>query len=468
MSRGGPALVWLRRDLRLADNPALHAAALGGRPVVCLFVLDPETERIGAAARWRLGQGLAALSAALEARGQRLILRRGEALATLRAVLAETGARELHWGRLYTPAEIARDRAVKAALRAEGVVVQSYAGALLAEPWQVATGAGGPYRVYTPFWRAIAAGGVAPPLAAPSALGAPAAWPASESLADWRLGAGVARGGAVLARHARVGEQAAAARMAAFLAAAVADYATARDFPAQAGTSGLSEHLALGEIGVRQVWHAALRALHEGAAGAEQFLRELVWREFAAHLMYHFPDLASRAWRPGWEAFAWRGDSADAEAWRRGQTGEPMVDAAMRELYATGRMHNRARMLAASYLTKHLLTDWRVGLAWFAECLTDWDAASNAMGWQWVAGCGPDAAPYFRVFNPATQAGRFDPDGSYRRFWLDPGQAGAEAFLAAVPPGWRIGATTPRLDPLIDLAQGRARALAALGAMTAR
>ena len=465
MNRGGPALVWFRRDLRLADNPALIAAAAGGWPVVCLFVLDPETERIGAAARWRLGQGLAALAAALACQGQRLILRRGEALAVLRAVLAETGARALHWGRLYTPVEIARDKAVKAALQAEGVAVASHAGALLAEPWDVATGSGGPYRVYTPFWRAIAARGVAPPLAAPSAMRTPAVWPASEKLKDWQLGASVARGGPVLARHARVGQQAAEARLAEFLAAAVADYATARDFPAQAGTSGLSEHLALGEIGVRQIWHAAIRAMHEGASGAEQFLRELVWREFAAHLMYHFPDLASRAWRPGWDAFPWRGDTGDAEAWRRGETGEPFVDAAMREMYVTGRMHNRARMVAASYLTKHLLTDWRVGLAWFAECLTDWDPASNAMGWQWVAGCGPDAAPYFRVFNPATQAERFDPDGSYRRYWLGPGQAGAAAFLEAAPRRWGLVPAAARPRPLIGLAEGRARALGVLAAM---
>ncbi|WP_372841107.1 deoxyribodipyrimidine photo-lyase [Phaeovulum sp.] len=462
MSGAPPVLVWFRRDLRLTDNPALAAAARQGRPIICLFVLDPETEAMGAAARWRLGQGLAVLAAQLQARGQCLILRRGDALTVLRAVLAETGATGLHWGRLYTPAEMARDRQIKAALRAEGVAVESHAGALLAEPWQVQTGAGGPYRVYTPFWRAIMAREVAAPLAAPAALPAPPNLPQSDSLAAWCLEAGVARGGDVLARHASVGEQAAADRLADFLRDGLARYDAARDFPAQDGTSGLSAYLALGEIGVRQVWHRVLRALHEGAPGAEPFLRQLVWREFAAHLMYHFPDLDRRAWRPDWDGFPWRGDNDDAEAWRRGETGEPLVDAAMRELYATGHMHNRARMVVASYLTKHLLTDWRVGLAWFADCLVDWDAASNAMGWQWVAGCGPDAAPYFRIFNPATQAAKFDPEGLYRRFWLEPGQPGAEAFHAAAPRSWQTGARAPRPQPVVGLAEGRARALAAL------
>ena len=455
--------MWFRRDLRLADNAALAAARAGGRAVVCLFVLDPLTEGIGAAARWRLERALETLAAALAAHGQRLILRGGEALPALRAVIAETGAGEVHWGRLYSPPEMARDRGVKASLRAEGVAVTSHPGAVLAEPWEVQTASGGAYRVYTPFWRAIMARGVAAPVAAPFDLRAPARAATSEVLADWRLGAGVARGGAVLARHASVGEAAATARLAAFLGAPIASYADTRDFPGLAGTSGLSEHLALGEIGVRQVWHAALGALHEGAAGAEAFLRELVWREFAAHLMYHFPGMAHRPWRPGWDAFAWRGDSEDAEAWRRGETGEPFVDAAMRELYATGRLHNRARMVAASYLVKHLLTDWRLGLAWFADCLTDWDAASNAMGWQWVAGCGPDAAPYFRIFNPAAQAARFDPAGTWRRNWMMTGQAGAEDFLAAIPLHW--GRVAPPAHPRVDLAEGRARALAALAAM---
>ena len=204
----------------------------------------------------------------------------------------------------------------------------------------------------------------------------------------------------------------------------------------------------------------------EGNAGAETFLKELVWREFAWHLMYHYPDLDRTSWKPGWENFPWRGNNPDAEAWRRGMTGEPFVDAAMREMYVTGRMHNRARMIVASYLTKHLLTDWRVGLAWFADCLTDWDPAANAMGWQWVAGSGPDAAPYFRIFNPASQAEKFDPDQSYRRRWIaelsrQPGPL-AQSYFAAVPQSWQLDPAARYPMPRIDLAEGRARALAAL------
>ncbi len=226
------------------------------------------------------------------------------------------------------------------------------------------------------------------------------------------------RGAAVVAPCQAVGETAALARLDRFLAGPVARYATARDLVAEPGTSRLSENLTYGEIGLRRIWPTGQRALQEGKAGAETFLKEVAWREFAYHLIYHTPHIASRNWREDWDAFPWRGDNADAERWRRGMTGVPFVDAAMREMYVTGTMHNRARMIAASYLTKHLMTDWRVGLDWFADCLTDWDPASNAMGWQWAAGSGPDAAPYFRIFNPDTQAEKFDPEGIYRHRFI--------------------------------------------------
>ena len=226
-------------------------------------------------------------------------------------------------------------------------------------------------------------------------------------------------------------------------------------------TSGLAGSLAWGEIGPRGIGAAGERARQEGAAGAETFQKGLGWRGFAAHLLYHAPHIRDAPWREGWEGFPWRGDSEDAERWRRGMTGEPIVDAAMREMYVTGRMHNRARMIVASYLTKHLMTDWRVGQAWFAECLTDWDAGSNAMGWQWVAGCGPDAAPFFRVFNPAGQAEKFDAAGQYRRRWLNPAEPEARAFFDAVPERWQLRAGAPYPRAMVDLAEGRARALAA-------
>ncbi|MGV8955861.1 MAG: cryptochrome/photolyase family protein, partial [Cypionkella sp.] len=359
-----------------------------------------------------------------------------------------------------------RDAAVKSALRADGVKAESFGGALLIEPWQVATGQGGFYKVYTPFWRAVAAHGFAEPVPEVRHLPAPQAWPASDTLADWQLGADMRRGADVVAQHQHVGEAAAVARLQVFIADHVADYRALRDFPAQTdATSGLSENLAWGEIGPRTIWAAGQRAMHQGAAGAEHFCKELVWREFAYHLLHHSPDILAQCWRPEWEGFAWRDDNPDAERWRRGMTGEPFVDAAMREVYVTGRMHNRARMIVGSYLTKHLLTDWRVGQAWFAEVLTDWDPAANAMGWQWVAGCGPDAAPYFRVFNPAGQADKFDADNRYRMRWIAEGQgkppADALAFFEACPKAWHLSAEQRYPAPIINLAEGRARALAA-------
>jgi deoxyribodipyrimidine photo-lyase len=459
-----PLILWFRRDLRLGDHPMLAAAAASGRPLIPLFILDPETEAIGAAAKWRLGLSLAAFADALRGVGARLVFRRGKALDALQALIAETGAAGVHWSRLYDPAGIARDASVKAALKGH-VEAVSHPGHLLHEPHRVETGSGGFYRVYTPYWRAVKDRDVSLPAPAPKALRAPGAWPASDRLEDWHLGAAMRRGADVVRAHQRVGEAAALDRLHWFLAGPVEDYVEARNLCAVEGTSGLSQNLALGEIGPRTVWHGAMRALHEGRRGAETFAKEIVWREFAYHLMYHTPHITMGNWKPEWDAFPWRGDNADAEAWRRGMTGEPFVDAAMREMYVTGTMHNRGRMIVASYLTKHLMTDWRVGMAWFDDCLTDWDPASNAMGWQWAAGSGPDAAPYFRVFNPATQAEKFDAGAVYRKRFIaelsrDPGPL-ARAYFDAVPRKWALDASAPYPMPLIDLGEGRARALTA-------
>ncbi|QDL90356.1 deoxyribodipyrimidine photo-lyase [Paroceanicella profunda] len=470
MTDTAPALLWFRRDLRLADHAALTAAAAGGRPVIPVFVLDPETEAIGAAALWRLGLGLEELARSLGARGMRLVLRRGPARAALSRLAADTGARALHWTRLYDPASVARDTQVKAELRREGMETVSHPGHVLFEPWTVATGSGGPFRVFTPFWKSVRGRGQDPALPVPE-LRAPARWPASDRLEDWELGAAMNRGAAVVAAHVAVGEQAARDRLSAFLRGSLDGYAADRDRMDRAATSRLSENLTYGEISPRSIWHAGTRALEEGRPGAEAFLRELAWRDFAWHLMHHVPDLATANWRREWDAFPWRGDSAEAEAWRRGRTGEPVVDAAMREMFVTGTMHNRARMIVASYLTKHLLTDWRIGLAWFAECLTDWDPASNALGWQWTAGSGPDAAPYFRVYNPALQAEKFDPKGHYRHRFLagyGPGRPHGDAlsYFDAVPRSWGLVADTPPPEqPLIGLKEGRARALEAYAAL---
>jgi deoxyribodipyrimidine photo-lyase len=451
-----PALLWFRRDFRLADNRALAAAVEAGA-VVPVFVLDPETEGIGAAARWRLGLAIAAIRARLRDMGSDIVLRRGPAPETLVALARESGAASVHWSRLYTPEAVARDEKVSAALQAAGIAAVSHAGHLLGEPGSVETKTGGPYRVFTPFWNAIGPRGAEAPLRAPRRIDAPARWPRSDDLDDWRLGADMNRGAASVARHVRVGEAAARDRLHDFLDGRLERYPRDRDRPDRCGSSGLSENLTWGEISPRTLWHAA-----GNAPGAGVFRRELGWREFAAHVLWHFPDLATRNWRGEWDAFPWRGDNADAELWRRGMTGEPMVDAGMREMFATGTMHNRVRMLVASYLTKHLLTDWRVGLRWFEECLTDWDPASNALNWQWVAGSGPDAAPFFRVFSPARQAEKFDPDGRYRRHWLE--GTGAAEFLDAAPRAWNLRPADYPAAPVIAHAEGRKRALAAYAA----
>ena len=463
-----PLILWFRRDLRLSDHPMLAAAVASGRALIPVFVLDAQAEALGAASKWRLGLGLARFAETLAALGQRLILRRGDALEVLQALAAETGAAGVMWQRMYDPQAVARDTAVKAALRAKGLVAESFSGALLIEPWEVATGQGGYYKVYSPFWRSVSARGFASPVPAVTAMRAPDVWPASDDLVDWQMGAAMRRGASVCLPYQRVGAAAALARLDEFIDTAVDRYKAARDFPGVIGaTSGLSENLAWGEIGPRTIWAAGQRALQQGDAGAEHFCKELVWREFAYHLMHHSPHILTQSWREGWDAFPWRGDNRDAEAWRRGMTGEPFVDAAMREMYVTGRMHNRARMVVASYLTKHLLTDWRIGQAWFAACLTDWDEAANAMGWQWVAGSGPDAAPYFRVFNPSGQAEKFDSDAAYRRRWIaeisaKPGPE-AMSYFEAVPKAWQLRAGAYPA-PIVTLAEGRARALAAYAA----
>lgn len=456
-----PRIFWFRRDLRLGDNDGLTAAADGG-PVVPVFVLDPETEAIGAAAKWRLGQSVAELRARLREAGSDLILRRGAAGDVLRALAQETGAGAVHWSRCYEPEVARRDEAIRAALESDGVAAVAHRGFLLREPWEIETRAGGHFKVFTPFAKAAAGG--APDCLPPPRLRAPRTWPNSEALGDWALGALMNRGAAVVAPYATVGEVRALDRLDAFLDGPIRDYARDRDRPDRDGTSGLSENLTYGEISPRRIWHAAERA----SGGAAAFRRELLWREFAWHLLWHTPHIATRNWREDWDAFRWRRDNKEAEAWRRGMTGEPMVDAGMREMYITGRMHNRVRMIVASYLTKNLLTHWKVGLDWFADCLTDWDPASNALNWQWVAGSGPDAAPFFRIFNPRSQAEKFDPDGEYRRRYIArAGQSGSPAldFFDAVPRSWELDPDREPPEPLADLAATRRRALDAYEAV---
>ncbi|WP_170464065.1 cryptochrome/photolyase family protein [Ruegeria arenilitoris] len=461
-----PIIMWFRRDLRLSDHPALSEAAETGRPVIPVFICDDSVDALGAAPKWRLGLGLKAFSDALRDAGSKLILRRGDALTVLQDLITETGAQSVFWSRAYDPEAIARDTKIKAALTDQNVLAKSFSGHLLFEPWTVATKTGQPFRVFTPMWRAVHNRDVPTPSTAVTHLPTPETWPMSDDLEDWRLGAQMQRGAAVVAPFVRPGEAAAIQALHQFLDR-VTDYSDHRDRLDIDGTSNLSEYLSLGEIGPRSVWHTIQQAGMTGVQGGEPYLRQLVWREFAYHLMYHTPSLLSGNWKPEWDSFPWNtdADSPEVIAWKQAKTGVPGVDAGLRQMYVTGRMHNRARMIVASYLTKHLMTHWKIGMDWFSECLIDWDPAANAMGWQWVAGSGPDASPFFRIFNPQTQQEKFDPQSRYVRQWIVEGQANppetALAYFDAVPKSWGLSPTDPYPQPVVALATGRARALAA-------
>ncbi len=474
-----PILLWFRRDLRLADNPALRHALELGQPIIPVYVRD-ETQDIrapGAASDWWLGKSLAALAQDLEARGSRLVLKRGPAADVIRRLVAETGATGVLWNRLYDPGVVDRDAALKRALRADGVTAASFNASLLTEPWTVTNKAGEAFKVFTPYWRtAQAALQLELQGAAPSALPAPDAWPGSEVLDSWGFQPTAPDWSTGFADW-RPGEAGARARLDAFLETGLARYADGRDFPAVPAVSRLSPHLHFGEIGPRQVWAAVADAEARRPAlsqSADKFRAELGWREFSHALLYQRPDLEMQNFKPAFDAFPWRDDPAGLEAWRRGQTGYPMVDAGMRELWTTGVMHNRVRMLAASFLVKHLLIDWRAGEAWFWDTLLDADRAANAASWQWVAGCGADAAPYFRIFSPMGQGEKFDPDGAYVRRWVPelarlrgpalhaPWTASPMELRAA---GVVLGKTYPA--PIVEHGYARERALAALGATRA-
>jgi deoxyribodipyrimidine photo-lyase len=434
-----------------------------------VFIRDDIVDALGAAPKWRMGLGLAHLRDQLKAIGGDVVFRSGDPCDVLVQLAQEIGATAVYWSRLYDADSVARDTKVKSNLLAKNIDAQSFVGHLLFEPWSVETKQGGFYKVYTPFWNTVKQRDVDAPLAMPKLKFAPMA--PSETLEDWHLGAAMKRGGDVVIQHVHVGEDAAQTRLAQFIEDHIGHYKARRDFPAEPVCSGLSENLTYGEISPRQVWHAGLRAMVGGAAGSEHFLKELVWREFAYHLLYHRPDLPTENYRPHWEAFPWNTDATtmEVERWQRGQTGIKFVDAAMREMYVTGTMHNRARMIVASYLTKHLMTDWRIGRAWFEDCLIDWDPAANAMGWQWVAGCGPDASPYFRIFNPDGQIEKFDKQGLYLDRWLaegclDPSET-ALSYYDAIPKSWSFTARDPYPTPIAPLSEGRLRALDAYGAL---
>ena len=470
-------LVWFRRDLRLADNPALDAALARGRPVICVYILD-ETEAgtwaPGGATRWWLAGSLSALAERLARCGNRLILRHGAAQAELDRLIAETGAEAAYWNRRYEPWATARDARIKTALKDRGIDAQSFNAALLSEPWTLATKKGDPYRVFTPFWKALRAhGDPEMPTRAPDRIAAPASCPPSDRLDSWNLRPAKPDWASGLRAAWRPGEAGAEARLDAFVDGPAFDYREARDRPGIDGTSRLSPHLAFGEIGPRQIWHAVTArsmAVTDDAMprGVETYLSEIAWREFSYHLLYHFPNLPETPLRAEFAAFPWNDDAKTLNSWQRGLTGYPIVDAGMRELWSTGWMHNRVRMIAASFLIKDLLLPWRAGEDWFWDTLVDADLASNAASWQWVAGCGADAAPYFRVFNPSLQGAKFDPDGRYVRRWVPElarltdariHQPWTATPLELAEAGVRLGRDYP--TPIVDHGVARQRALAA-------
>ncbi len=478
MITGAPVIWWIRQDLRVTDNAALMAALATGAPVLPLYVLDDDAAGAwapGGAGRWWLHHSLASLGDALHARGAALILRRGRAEEVLPALAAEIGARAVHAGRMYEPWARARDKRVAAALAERGIAIEGARTALLFEPWEIRTKTGGPYGVYTPFSRACFAAPAPPqPTPAPDRIPAPATLPASDDLATWGLLPTRPDWAGGLRETWTPGETGAAARLEAFVASALARYDAARNRPDLPGTSGLSPHLHWGEISPAAVWHAALAAGAARGAGTETFLKELLWREFSHHLLWHRPEMPEEALKPAFAAFPWRNDKAALKAWQKGLTGYPIVDAGMRQLWHTGWMHNRVRMITASFLVKHLLLPWQAGEAWFWDTLVDADLAANSASWQWVAGSGADAAPYFRIFNPVLQGEKFDPDGAYVRRWVPelarlPASVIHKPWDAAPPLLKQAGVTLGRSypAPIVEHGAARARALAALATISA-
>ena len=477
-----PAIVWFRDDLRLADHPALSAAVETGAPLICIFVLDqerrgPDFRPHGDASKWWLAQSLRALSASLKARDADLILRHGPAARVISDVAGEADAATVFWNKVDVASDIAVAADLAERLAVKGIAVHEAQGDLLVSPVDARTAGGSGPRVFTPFWRRLRARGDPPqPLRAPQKLRCGPRI-VSERLEHWALEPTTPDWAGGLRETWTPGEAGAHARLDRFLQGAKG-YGERRDFPDTTATSALSPHLRFGEITPRQVWHAARFAAERDAALAsdiEKFLSELGWREFCRHLLFDLPSLAEHSLQHQFEAFPWRTDKAGLKAWTRGLTGYPIVDAGMRELWHTGVMHNRVRMIAASFLVKDLLIDWREGERWFWDTLVDADPGSNPGNWQWVAGCGADAAPYFRIFNPVLQGEKFDPNGTYVRRWVPelsklPNELIHKPWTAAplelASAAIELGTTYPH--PIVDHKAARERALAALASIKRR
>ena len=474
-----PIIVWFRNDLRLADHSALQAAHGSDRPVVPVYVLDEKAAgawAIGGASRWWLHASLEALSQRLAQLGSPLVLARGKALELIPQIAKTSGASAVYCSRTYEPHAVALEAKLNARLHAEGVEFKRFAGTLLREPEELRTRAGEPFKVYAPFWRALSGGGLKPKLSkAPARLTPPAKKLKSEKLSDWDLRPSKPDWAGGLSTAWTPGEDSALRRLDDFLKGPVRSYADRRNRPDRPATSRLSPHLHFGEISPARCWVGALaQAANEpqSGKGCEAFLKELVWREFSHHLLFHWPTLPEEPWRSDFVRFPWRRDKASLRKWQQGLTGYPIVDAGMRELWQTGWMHNRVRMIVASFLIKDLLIPWQEGEAWFWDTLVDADLASNAASWQWVAGSGADAAPYFRIFNPVKQGETYDPDGVYVRCFV-PELAGLETRYIHSPwlapkhvlsrAGIVLGQTYPL--PIIDHGPAREAALTAFKAL---
>ena len=470
-----PVIVWFRNDLRLADNRALTAAVTSGAPIVCVYILDDATPGVwkrGGASRWWLDKSLSALGSDIEARDGQLILRRGATAAELPRIVTEVKAKAVYFTRAYEPWAVALEETLKAGFDTAGIALKRYGGSLLREPEEMRTQAGDVYKVYTPFARAVMRDFTpAKSLPAPKAFVAPKTFPKSDKLASWRLHPSKPDWSGGFVEHWQPGEAGAQKKLQAFLKSGLKTYTEDRNRPDKPGTSRLSPHLHFGEISPAQCWHAATHAAAEtpGAdKGLETFIREVIWREFSNTLLFYWPDLPDAPFRKDFAAFPWRRDEKLLKAWQRGQTGYPIVDAGMRELWHTGYMHNRVRMVVASFLIKHLMIPWQEGEAWFWDTLVDADLANNAASWQWVAGSGADAAPYYRIFNPVTQGEKFDPGGAYVKRWVPelrelpadilhaPWMVPALELKAA---GVVLGKSYPH--PVVDHAAARVRALSA-------
>lgn len=474
-------LVWFRNDLRIHDNPALYDACQKADEILPVYVFDEETPKhwkLGGASKWWLHHSLNALSQKLSEKGANLILRRGIGADQIKALAQEWGADAVYWNRRYEPWGIAHDKGLKADLEQDGVEVQTFNGSLLIEPWKVQTKTGGPYKVFTPFWRMAEPTieqAIQQPFDVPKQIPTPNQPPQSDNLEDWWLLPSKPNWAGGIAQEWSAGEDTARERLIDFLEHGAGGYKDARDIPSTDGTSRLSPHLAFGEISLRTIWFATKHKMAEGYGGEANykgydfFLREIGWREFSYHLLYHFPHTTDAPLNEKFKNFPWHNPddyNEELTRWQKGQTGIPIVDAGMRQLWQTGWMHNRVRMIVGSLLVKNLVLPWQVGEQWFWDTLVDADLANNTQGWQWIGGCGADASPYFRVFNPVTQGERFDPEGAYVKKYVPelkdmpskyihkPWEAEGDLLAHA---NIKLGETYPK--PIVDLKISRQKAL---------